>query len=420
MRRNYLLILFALLLLGGCKKDREAFKSGIRESSPTFDVRVTSASISGIYEYRSDLKSVTVVYDKNSDFSSASTIPAEIHNCKNHYYYHVRLPDLEPGTTYYYYCIFDTGYGSAEGKQWSFTTLQVTVTTAQMQNITQTTATCGGNVSSDGGATVTARGVCWSTSQNPTVSDSHTTDGSGIGSFTSNITGLTENTTYYVRAYATNSKGTSYGEQKSFTTHGTIAGHEYVDLGLPSGLLWATCNVGADSPEGYGNYYAWGETEPNGTYNWNTYKWCNNGDDHNLTKYNTDSNYGIVDNKTVLDPEDDAAHVNWGGDWRMPTYDELKELKDRCTWTWTTHNGKKGRRVTGPNGNSIFLPAAGYYNNGSLNYAGSDGDYGSSSLYTGDPLIAYYLYFDSGSVYMYHYGHRCFGRSVRPVCPSQN
>ncbi len=198
---------------------------------------------------------------------------------------------------------------------------------------------------------------------------------------------------------------------------GDMSNHEYVDLGLPSGLLWATCNVGASRPEDYGGYFAWGESTIKSTYNWSTYKWCN-GSYKTLTKYCTDSYYGTVDNKTVLDPEDDAARANWGGDWRMPTEAELRELEDKCTWTWTTQGGKNGYRVTGPNGKSIFLPAAGYYSNGSLNYAGSDGDYWSSSLDTDDPDFAYYLDFDSGDVDVDSYYRNC-GRSVRPVCPSQ-
>ena len=130
--------------------------------------------------------------------------------------------------------------------------------------------------------------------------------------------------------------------------------HEYVDLGLS--VKWATCNMGASSPEEYGDYYAWGETETKSTYDWNTYKWCK-GSENTLTKYCTDSDYGTVDNKTVLDPEDDVAHVKWGGNWRMPTDAEIEELRENCIWKWTTQNGKNGYKVTSKkNGNSIFLP----------------------------------------------------------------
>ena len=183
--------------------------------------------------------------------------------------------------------------------------------------------------------------------------------------------------------------------------------HEYVDLGLPSGLKWATCNVGATTPEEYGDYFAWGEVEPKTTYNTGTYKYY---DDSNLTKYTSN------DSKTVLDPEDDAATVNWGGAWRMPTKAEQDELRTKCTWDWTTQNGVNGYKVTGPNGNSIFLPAAGYVFGGPLVNAGSDGGYWSSSLYTDLPRLAYYVDFYSHGV-DWSGDDRYDGRSVRPVCP---
>lgn len=135
--------------------------------------------------------------------------------------YTVNMTGLNPNTTYYVRAYAINSQGIAYGEEVNFKTgaiSQPSVTTNNVTNSTQTTATCGGNVTSDGGATVTVRGVCWSTSPNPTVNGSHTTNGSGTGNFTSNITGLTQNTTYYVRAYATNSAGTSYGEQKTFTT----------------------------------------------------------------------------------------------------------------------------------------------------------------------------------------------------------
>ena len=128
---------------------------------------------------------------------------------------------------------------------------------------------------------------------------------------------------------------------------------EYVDLGLS--VKWATFNIGATSPEDYGDYFAWGETEPKETYSWATYKWCD-GTDANITKYNT------ADGKTILEPADDAAQVHWGGKWRMPTKEECQELLDKCTWKEETRNGINGHIVTGPNGNSIFIPTTGYHN----------------------------------------------------------
>lgn len=188
-----------------------------------------------------------------------------------------------------------------------------------------------------------------------------------------------------------------------------------VDLGLPSGTKWADMNVGAEKPEDYGWYLAWGETEEKDVYSWSTYKWCN-GSYNTQTKYCTSSSYGTVDNKTTLDPEDDAAHVNWGGDWRMPTRAEQVELYSECTWTWTTLNGVYGRKVTGPNGNSIFLPASGYRDASSLGDAGSYGSYWSSSLGSGFSRLAFDLSFDSSYVDWID-NYRPCGRSVRAVCP---
>ena len=188
---------------------------------------------------------------------------------------------------------------------------------------------------------------------------------------------------------------------------------EAVDLGLPSGIKWASCNVGASSPEEYGGYYAWGEIEEKEDYSWATYKWCN-GSSSTMTKYCTSSSYGTVDNKTVLDLEDDVAHVKWGGKWRMPTYEEQQELISNCTWTWTSLNNVNGYQVTGPNGNSIFLPAAGYRYGTEVYNRGSNGYYWSGSLSSYSSYSAYGLYFYSG-YYDWNDYYRCSGRSVRPV-----
>lgn len=193
--------------------------------------------------------------------------------------------------------------------------------------------------------------------------------------------------------------------------------HEWVDLGLPSGLKWATCNVGASQPEEYGDYFAWGEVEPKDYYDWSTYKWCN-GTENTQTKYCNDSYYGyngFTDYKTTLDLSDDAANYNWGGGWRMPTEEEQDELRNNCSWEWTSKNGVYGRKVTGPNGNSIFLPAAGFCYDSSLSYAGSLGYYRSSSLGTYDPSYASELCFSYHNV-GWDGSDRYYGFSVRPVC----
>ncbi len=189
----------------------------------------------------------------------------------------------------------------------------------------------------------------------------------------------------------------------------------YVDLGLPSGSLWADRNVGASSPEDYGDYFAWGETTAKTNYDWSTLKYCEDSDGNKFSKYNTQSKYGSVDNKTTLERSDDAATVNWGSDWCMPTQQQFQELNDNCTWTWATRNGKNGYEVIGKNGNSIFLPAAGYRNGTDHYSAGSYGNYWSSSLSTGTPCGGRNLGFYSGSVELDYWNYRQYGRSVRPV-----
>ena len=210
-----------------------------------------------------------------------------------------------------------------------------------------------------------------------------------------------------------------------------------VDLGLPSGIKWAASNLSESglcaNPWDYGDYYAWGETEPYYSsqnplawksgktegYKWPSYKWCKGSYD-TLTKYCNKSSYGyngFTDTKTTLEADDDAARTKLGGKWRMPTYEEWGELIDKCTWKWVDNynvTGVNGRLVTGPNGNSIFLPAAGDRCGALLYNAGSYGGYWSSSLYTGSPSYAWYVDFYSGDVYRSG-SYRCNGQSVRPV-----
>ena len=178
-----------------------------------------------------------------------------------------------------------------------------------------------------------------------------------------------------------------------------------VDLGLPSGTLWADRNVGADSPEAYGDYFAWGETSTKSIYDGRNYKWRQES-----SKYGN-SSFGSGFNKNTLNLADDAAYVNMGAQWRMPTYKELNELRSKCTWTWTTIKGTKGYKVTGPNGNSIFLPAAGYRSDRTLNSAGFSGYYWSVLR---DGSSANSLFFNSPNRSMNRYD-RGLGFTVRAV-----
>lgn len=192
-----------------------------------------------------------------------------------------------------------------------------------------------------------------------------------------------------------------------------INGYEWVGLGLPSGIKWATCNVGAKKPEDYGGYYAWGETEEKKVYDWSNYKWCDGGQ-YALTKYCTNSIYGVVDDKTVLDPLDDVANVKMGERWRIPTLEEQEELLNCCVWQWTALNGVNGYKVTGPSGYSIFLPAAGDRYGADVYGRGEHGNYSSASLSSYGSDAACYMLFGSGSR---NWGSfpRYYGFSVRPV-----
>ena len=193
--------------------------------------------------------------------------------------------------------------------------------------------------------------------------------------------------------------GKAYQLATSLKNSGPIA----VDLGLS--VKWASCNVGAESPEEYGDYFAWGETEEKSDYEYDTYKYYQNGSYVNIGNNISGTQY-------------DVAHVKWGGSWRMPTLDEIIELVENCSWKWTTYNGVKGQLVTGPNGNSIFLPAAGYRNGTGVEYVRSHGNYWSATQHESNSHLAYYLFFGgSGWDFWGCWRHslRYDGRTVRPV-----
>lgn len=222
-------------------------------------------------------------------------------------------------------------------------------------------------------------------------------DGSGA-TFQNGETCVSQNTLYL------------YAQWKQI--RGSENGHEWVDLGLPSGTKWATTNIGAETPEAYGDYFAWGETE---TYNSSSYKFG-----PPLTKYCTNTGYGrnnFKDDKIVLEESDDAASVNWGDKWRMPTIDELEELinQKHCIWRWTTINDVYGYLVTSKeNGASIFFPAAGYRSGSDVNYAGALGNCWTSSLCVTEILKAHTLFFSKSSVSIIQ-NLRYGGFPIRPI-----
>ncbi len=195
---------------------------------------------------------------------------------------------------------------------------------------------------------------------------------------------------------------------------------EWVDLGLPGGTLWATCNVGASSPEEYGDYFAWGETESKDNYSPETYKWSE-GSYNTMTKYCSDSNYGyngFTDNLTELESIDDAATANWGNNWQIPSKVQFQQLFNAffTTSKWTSMNGVYGWKITSnSNGKSIFLPAAGYRSFTNLKDVGSGGSYWSRTYFGSTyPEKSWNLIFVSGNTNIYNEYRHC-GLSIRPV-----
>ena len=268
------------------------------------------------------------------------------------------------------------------------------VITGTVSNVTTTSATCEGGVTFNGGAEVIEQGICWSIYRNPTIDDSHQAGSLVESTFSVDLTGLVANTTYHIRAYATNSAGTSYGSDKTFTTpSGEADGHNYVDLGLPSGLKWATCNLGAPNPEYNGIYFAWGEITAKLEYTQETYVF--DGSPESLSLAN------------------DAANSMWGTNWRMPTNVELQELIDYCTWVEDSENGLPGFRVIG-NGNSIFLPATGYQYSTELTSYGEAGAYWSSSIDDSETTNAMAM-LCSSDVKSISGAPRYMGMVIRPV-----
>lgn len=419
-----------VVVLASCKKTPEVNLKYVDVERDLVTVGTTTANIQCDYEYIATLKKAYFFYgegDNEDDF-----ISAEMRVVQKTLY--VELTGLRENTIYNYYYEFHNGFNSMRTALKSFKTgsspggaTLPTVVTAAITEITANSAKSGGEVTHDGGAEVTERGICWSTTANPTISDSHVAAGTGTGIFTATMSGLEANTTYHVRAYAINDKGTAYGLDREFTTlnGGGTGDHEYVDLGLPSGTLWATCNVGASTPEGYGDYFAWGETQPKENYEWDTYKY---GGMNTLTKYCNQSNYGyngFTDNLTILQPDDDAATANWGNGWCMPTKEQWEELLQNTSHTWTTQNSVNGRLFTASNGNSLFLPAAGDRRGNELCDADVYGLYWSEALgndTANPPYGAWYFGFYLGTPpddYYISCAFRYTGQSVRPVRSSR-
>lgn len=321
------------------------------------------------------------------------------------------------GTTYYYLVVatVDGATFESEVKRFEAAQLQLTV---DAKNLGEENSLFLGSLSATS-SLITEVGFLYSTTLSSAANllamgDKISAEVKG-NMISANVSGLQSGRSYYYIAFARVQDRLFPSEVKFFTKRDIVDLPEgTVDMGLS--VKWASCNIGASKPEDYGDYYAWGETTTKSTYNWPTYTLCG-GSENTLTKYCTGSSFGTVDSKTVLDPEDDVAHVKLGGKWRMPTDAEWTELRktNNCDWVWTTINGVNGMLVTSKKtGNSIFLPAGGFRHGDMLFNAGSYGRYWSSSLITDRPYDALVVYFNSDNVTRGSNSRFC-GRSVRPV-----
>ena len=329
-------------------------------------------------------------------------------------FFSVKLNNLEMATTYYVRAYAVNSKGINYGEQTSFQTITGTlpdVTTISVVNIDYHSATVNGIVNSSSPDEIIEYGVCYSIAPNPTTSATKIMSGKGVGIFYTDLIDLLDGTTYYVRTYAINNIGTAYGEELSFTTKDRTYenGYEYVDLGLS--VKWATMNIGATKPEEVGDLFAWGDIIPNRGGSWENYVHCYDSD-VNFTKYCTDSNRGVKDDKSILEPMDDAAHIHWGGKWRMPTIEECQELLENCTiYQENNYYYKFVSRKAGYTDKSIIFvcyePYGKYYLSEcwTSNLAGNIGAY------------ILHLHSDFRSEKSITSNIRCSLNTIRPVCP---
>lgn len=425
----YLLPVLAVLL-ASCDKDEKISMPGVTTLAAT-DVDMFTATLNGIVSLPEQIAidfEIGFEVSEDQSFPEASTTRYKVKNYKPDKTFTYSLNNLNLNTTYYFRTYMVNLMCLYTGDMVSVSTTNVKVSTGDI-DLEKYSVTSSSNVRKLI-CYYNQCGVCYGTYEYPNVHNSVTVSADTIdesGNFTVTLKNIPYTTVYYC-SYVRIGYEYYYGEVKSFYRNYNVAVGEAVDLGLS--VKWANFNVGATKPEEYGDYFAWGETVPKIDYYRSNYKFSSKSDS-TMTKYIIDSTYikdsTYINNnmywKTVLDLEDDAAHVNWGGSWRMPTKAEQDELLNNCTWTWTTLNRVNGYKVQsnkfGYTDRWIFLPAAGYTYGSYISGGGDNGYYWSSSLYTYDPNDAYRLNFYSYYVdrYYYYCSVRYSGLSVRPVCP---
>lgn len=367
------------------------------------DITEKGALLSGTLNGGGSSLTCGFIYGETSTLSSTSGTKVATSSSGA---YSIFVSDLDANTTYYYcaYAYLDGEF--TYGVVRSFTTkLEITITTNEASNITTYGAMLNGTINN--AEQSISCGIIYGTSNNLSSTSGTKLSTTSQGTFSLNFTDLTPNTTYYYCAYVIVDGEYKYGEVLSFTTKtkpATMASGDAIDLGLS--VKWASWNVGASSPEEYGDYFAWGETTAKSNYN------PSNSVTYNLSVSELKSR-SIIGSDGNLTAAYDAATANWNGSWRTPTLDEINELHNNCTWEWTTQNDVCGYKIIGPNGNYIFLPAAGYRSDASLYSVDAYGYYWSAKP-SSNNSYAHYLYFNSDNCGCNDYD-RSDGRMVRPV-----
>lgn len=357
MKSKFYILAVAMIMaavFSGCKEKEEPELEWSVSTQPASEVTINSARLVGMTSTTEmEVTELGFYYDTTRDMYGQMKASATDG-------FSAIITDLAANTTYYYYA-YATAYGKTkQGDVKMFKTLAPNapiVETLEATDVTLTSATINGNVTSDGGSNVKTRGFYYGTNQGELTQN--ITSGRGTGSFSTQLYSLTQGTRYYYKAYAVNSVDTTYGEVKFFDMPAAINGHEYVDLGLPSGMLWATCNAGASSPEDYCGTYPFGTS------------------------------------------------VTWGGNWRLPTKVDFEELIGACSHQWTERNGKYGMLFTGTNGKSVFFPSR----SGDIS---STGIYWTSTSSNSSYFPYWALYISSSECNLSKWDG---SRAIRPCCP---
>lgn len=435
--RRLLAFLTVLVLLVSCKGDiNPSGDEGKEKNNPNeltvtgnaTDIGYSSARITAFANLPIELGAAEfgVICSTNPSPSNENGIMVEATELDANNMYSVKVDGLSSDTNYYFASFVRNGRVYQYGEIKTFHTLEVKaeLKTQPATDVDKFVARLNGSLKVEGNADSLGTDVWFLYGKENTVEGLKTKGqscGASLsedGSFSSNLIGLSHSTSYYYMSCARVYDKEFVGSVLSFTTNESLAPSGATDLGLS--VYWGATNIGASKPEGYGDYYAWGETATKSDYSWSTYKY-GSGWEGPFSKYNTDESYGTVDNKTILEATDDVAHLKLGGNWRMPTNAEWTELREQCTWDWVTNfnsTGVTGVMVTATNGNSIFLPAAGSRYETNLDDVGSWGIYLSSSLNSRYPSCAWIVFFQASfysvEVLSEDYA-RCGGYSVRPV-----